>query len=89
MPHFSYLILKMGKVGISKNEHVINFKTEREPKMKFFDFGAFQKIMQILSHHVIHMTKSSFTWFLGYFILLSVYEPPTVQMNHGSTDRYP
>jgi len=46
-----HLILKMGnmgnlkktiikKWGISK-KHVINFKTEKEPKMKFFYFGAF------------------------------------------------
>ena len=25
-------------------------KTEKEPKMKFFDFGAFQKIMKMPSH---------------------------------------
>ena len=44
--HFSYLILKMGKMGhfrknehkkrgISKKIHVINFKRENEPKMKW------------------------------------------------------
>ena len=48
MPHFSHLILKM---------HVINFLTEKEPKMKFFDFGAFQKIRKILSRekYIFHM----------------------------------
>ena len=30
------------KWNISK-KHVINFKTEKEPKIKFFDLGAFQK----------------------------------------------
>ena len=57
MPHFSYLILKIGKWGISKNKHVINFLTEKEPKMKFFDFGAFQKIRKILSRekYIFHM----------------------------------
>ena len=34
--------------ALNKNEHknvghVINFKTEKEPKMKFFDFWAFKK----------------------------------------------
>ena len=53
MPHCSYLIIKMGKWGISKNYHVINFKIEKEPKMKFFDFGAFQKIMKTLSRDKI------------------------------------
>ena len=31
------------KSGISKKMHVINFKTEKKPKMKFFDFRAFRK----------------------------------------------
>ena len=48
--------------------HVINFQTEKEPKMKFFGFGAFQNKMQI-DHH---MTKSSSTCFFGHFILLPV-----------------
>ena len=30
------------KVGHFEKKHVINFKTEKEPKMKFFDFGAFK-----------------------------------------------
>ena len=34
--------------GISKNQHVINFDSENEPKVKFFDFGAFQKIRKML-----------------------------------------
>jgi len=40
------------------------FKTEKEPKMKLFDFGAFQNLKKCF-----HMTKSSFTCFLGYFML--------------------
>ena len=49
-----------GKNVVFKNEvfeipcfekkHVINFKTEKEPEMKFFDFGSFQNKMQMLSH---------------------------------------
>ena len=31
--------------GISKNEHVINSKIEKQPKMKLSDFEAFQKDM--------------------------------------------
>jgi len=36
---------------------VITLKTEKEPKMKFFDFGAFQKIMKMLSRekYIFHM----------------------------------
>ena len=33
------------KLGISKKMHVINFKTEKEPKMKFFDFLGISKKM--------------------------------------------
>ena len=45
------------KWDISKFEHVINFETEKEPKMKFIDFGAFQNFRRILSHDkfIIHM----------------------------------
>ena len=41
---------------------MINFKTENEPKMKFFDFGAFQKIEKMLSHDQIlfHMLFGAF-----------------------------
>ena len=37
-------------------------KTENEPKMKFFDFGAFQKIEKMLSHDKIlfHMLFEAF-----------------------------
>ena len=50
------------KWSISKNSHVINFKTEKEPKMNLFDFGAFQKIMQMLSHDkiIFHMLLGAF-----------------------------
>ena len=52
----------MKKWGISKNQHVINFKTENEPKMKFFDFRAFQKIEKMPSHDKIlfHMLFGAF-----------------------------
>ena len=63
--HFPYLILKMGHLKM----YLINFQTEREPEMKILDFGAFQNKMHSKSHHV---TKSSFTCFLGHFILLPV-----------------
>ena len=53
------------KTNIKK--HVINFKTDNEPKMKFVDFGAFQIKMQI------HMRKYSFKCFLGHSILPPVY----------------
>ena len=37
-------------------------ETEKEPKMKSFDFGAFQKIMKMLSHDKInfHMLFGAF-----------------------------
>ena len=36
---------------------MINFKTENEPKMKSFDFGAFQKIKKMVSREkiIFHM----------------------------------
>ena len=51
--------------------YVINFTTENESKMKLFDFGAFQKIMKMLNRGplwTVHMTKCSFTCFLGHFM---------------------
>ena len=53
---------KWEKWDISKNWHVINFWTEKEPKMKIFDFGAFQKIRKMLSHDKIlfHMLFGAF-----------------------------
>ena len=48
------------KLVISKKKHVINFKTEKEPKMKFFDFGAFKKMHMPLSEKYIHMLFGSF-----------------------------
>ena len=50
------------KWGISNNSHVINFKTENEPKMKFFDFGAFQINEQMPSHDkiIFHMLFRTF-----------------------------
>ena len=65
MPHFSYLILKNSehkKVRAFKKQHVINFKTEKETKMKFFDFWAFQNKMQMPSHDkiIFHMLFGAF-----------------------------
>ena len=50
------------KSGISKKMHVINFKIEKEPKMKFFDFRAFRKKWQKLSHDkiIFHMLSRAF-----------------------------
>ena len=50
------------KLGISTKMHVINFKTEKEPKMKFFDFWAFRKKWQKLSHDkiIFHMLFGAF-----------------------------
>ena len=49
--HFRFLFW-LRNWGISE-KHVINFKTEKEPKMKFFDLGAFQNKMQMQSHDKI------------------------------------
>ena len=50
------------KSGISKKMHVINFKTEKKPKMKFFDFRAFRKNRQKLSRekYIFHMLFRAF-----------------------------
>ena len=50
------------KLGISKKMHVINIKIEKEPKMKFFDFWAFRKKRQKLSHDkiIFHMLFRAF-----------------------------
>ena len=47
---------------ISKNYHVINFKTEKELKVELFDFWAFQNFMQMLSHDkiIFHMLFGAF-----------------------------
>ena len=41
---------------------MINFKTEKEPKIKFIDFGAFQNFKQMLSHDkiIFHMLFGAF-----------------------------
>ena len=46
--------------SISKNWHVINLQTEKEPPINFFDFGGFCKIC-----NCYHMTKSFFAWYFG------------------------
>ena len=49
-------------------EIFINFKTEKEPKMKFFDFGEFQINGQMTSYE-----KTSFTCFWAFYIALRKY----------------
>ena len=41
---------------------MINFKTENEPKIKLFDFGAFQKQMHMQSRekYIFHMLLGAF-----------------------------
>ena len=50
------------KTGNFEKKHVINFKTENEPKMKLFDFGAFQKQMHMPSRkkYIFHMLVGAF-----------------------------
>ena len=60
--------LNTRKWGVSKNSHVIIFKTDNEPEIKFFNFGAFQKIMQLLSHD-----KIIFYMFFGHFMMTLVF----------------
>ena len=70
MPGLSYVrnfLESDRKNGAFKKKHVINFKAEKEPKMKFFDCGAFQNKMQMPSHD-----KIIFHMFLGHVILLPV-----------------
>ena len=55
----------MRKWGISINLHMINIKTEKEPKIKFFDFGALQINGQMESHD-----KSIFHMLLGAFHII-------------------
>ena len=73
--HFSISFCKWEKWGISKNsniknrgiskkKHVTSFKTRNEPKMKVFDFGASQNKM-----HMASREKTSFTYFLGHFMV--------------------
>ena len=40
MSHFFQFSELERKNGAFQKKHGINFKTEKEPKMKFFDFGA-------------------------------------------------
>ena len=51
-----------GKWGISKKKHVTSFKTGNEPKIKVFEFGAFQKIMHMASReeYIFHMLFGAF-----------------------------
>ena len=53
--------------------HLI-LKTENEPKMNIFDFGAFRK--KCICHHVQHISS---TYFLGHFKL-----PPVLLFNEDN-----
>ena len=64
MGHYKYFAYFVKKWDISNNKHVNNLKKEKEPKMKLFDFGTFQINNYANANH---MTKSSFTCFLGLF----------------------
>ena len=69
---FSYLIFQMGNGAFQKNEHkkvghfekkhVISLKTENEPKIKLFDFGALRKQMHMPSREkdIFHMLFGAF-----------------------------
>ena len=50
------------KWGISKIKHVISFRTEKREKLKLFDFGAFQKFMQMPSRekYLLHILFGAF-----------------------------
>ena len=79
MPHFSYLILKWGilksehkKVGHFKKKHAINFKTEKEPKRKFFDFGAFEKMHMPSRKHIYLSHAFGVCIILPVFIILMI-----------------
>ena len=74
MPHYSYLILEMGKMGHFNNfsyrktghfekRHVISFneKTRNEPKMELFEFGVFKKMhMASREKYIFHMLFGAF-----------------------------
>ena len=53
---------------------MINFKTENEPKMKFFDFGAFQKIEKMLSQDKIrNIQKCRYLLGINFKTILKIY----------------
>ena len=53
---------RIEKWGISKKRHVTSFKTRNEPKMKLFEFGAFQNKMHMASRekYIFHMLLGAF-----------------------------
>ena len=53
---------------------MINFKTENESKMKFIDFGAFQKIEKMLSHDKIL-----------FYMLVGAFHDTPCTLCHGGT----
>jgi len=52
---------------------VINFNTEKKPNIKFFDFEAFQKILEMLSREkiIFHMLFGAFNDNPHYFPFLT------------------
>ena len=64
MGHFKFFTTE--KWGISKKRHVshdvISFKTRNEPKMKLFEFGAFQNKMHMgrREKYIVHMLFGAF-----------------------------
>ena len=64
MPHFPIFRIRKEKWDISK-KHVINFKTEKGPNMKFFDFGTFQNKMQIAITWQNHHSRAF--WGISYY----------------------
>ena len=58
------------KWGISKNWHLKRFRTETGEKLKVFEFGAFQTVMNMSSREKYMIYWISFTCFLGHYMLL-------------------
>ena len=73
MPHFPIFRMRKEKWGISENsniknrgiskkQHVTSLKMENEPKMKMFDFEAFQNKMHMVSRkkYIFHIVFGVF-----------------------------
>ena len=60
--------------GILKNKHVTSLKMKNEPKMKVFDFGAFQKNMHLASRekYIFHMLFGAFHITPGIIFVLAI-----------------
>ena len=73
MPHFSFLILKMGKWGISKNSNIKNRGISKKNTWLVWKMSRKWK-SSILGHFKIkcmwpHVKNTSFTCFLGHFMI--------------------